>query len=91
MEARVSNRAGCHVYPAYISQSLDHLPHVKGGALTAAVQIPAEHLQVRVRYQTRLICVLHAPEPQKIQDAQGLKFGASDASDALYDRSEGFR
>ena len=59
-----------------IRNRLDHLPHVKSGALSTAVQIPAEHLQVCVRYQARLISVLHSPEPQKIQDAQGLKLGA---------------
>ena len=69
---------GGHVYPAHINKSLDHPAHVEVGAFPAAIQIPAEDIQVRIGHQAVFIGVLHPPEPEEIQYSEGLELRAPD-------------
>ena len=68
---------GGHVYPPHIDQGLDDLAHVEVRALPAAIQIPAQDIQVCIGYQAVLIGVLHTPKPKEIQYSEGLELRAS--------------
>ena len=64
--------------PLLSDESLDHPAHVEVGAFPAAIQIPAEDIQVRIGHQAVFIGVLHPPEPEEIQYSEGLELRAPD-------------
>ena len=71
---------GHHINPACVHKGLHHFAHVELAVLAAAVQVSAQDFEVCILDQPGLIGVLHAPEPQEVQDAEGFKLGTPDGT-----------
>ena len=71
---------GHHINPAGVHKGLHHFAHVELAVLAAAVQVSAQDFEVCILDQPGLIGVLHAPEPQEVQDAEGFKLGTPDGT-----------